>query len=248
MHNIGKVEKDKIWEGGIRIPQFIHWPNGNLPSSFDGMVSTIDIGPSMLDIANILSNPIDPNSLYEMDGKSWKDAVNSPEGEWDDRCLFFESSDDRAIRCGCDKYMLLSSDSPELSRALSNSWTGFSAGQAEALFNLCEAGSYISADPSKSSPESINISTEQPEKVASFQTLMQCHLARTDARNANVVTPDYDECVSAIATPSPTITPKPTLPVASNGGVPLVIDTSPWEDGEFNIIPHVSNVAYTTCI
>lgn len=24
----GKAEKDKIWEGGVRIPQFIHYPNG----------------------------------------------------------------------------------------------------------------------------------------------------------------------------------------------------------------------------
>ncbi len=24
----GQAEKDKIWEGGVRIPQFIHYPNG----------------------------------------------------------------------------------------------------------------------------------------------------------------------------------------------------------------------------
>ena len=39
----GKTKKDKIWEGGIRIPQFVHYPNGlgTNPRTFDGMVSTM---------------------------------------------------------------------------------------------------------------------------------------------------------------------------------------------------------------
>ena len=190
----GTAEKSMLWEGGIRIPQFIHYPNGNLPDTFDGLVSTIDIGPSMLDIAGILNDPIDPDSLYEMDGKSWWDAVDSP-GAWNDRCLFFEIFDDRALRCGCDKYMLLSSDSRELKNAVWYGWSGFEADQTEALFDLCDGtGLYIDANPSRSSPEAVNIAAEQPDKIFTYSALMKCHLNKTGVREATTVAPLYDEC------------------------------------------------------
>mmetsp|Transcript_24567 Transcript_24567/g.52939 ORF Transcript_24567/g.52939 Transcript_24567/m.52939 type:complete len:1002 (+) Transcript_24567:237-3242(+) len=222
----GQAEKDKIWEGGIRIPQFVHWPAGELPSSFDGMVSTIDIGPTMLDIAAA-------TDLYDMDGKSWKEAVHNTAGSGDNwranRCLFFESGQDRAVRCGCDKYMLLSSDSPEAAEAISSGW--WDADTTEALIDLCDSStrSYITADPADESPEAINQLLDEPQKAADLADLLQCHLERTDARTADVTAPLYEECTAEIATPSPTVTPKPTLPVANNGGVPLYIDSSPWE-------------------
>ena len=189
----GTAEKARLWENGIRIPQFIHYPNGNLPDTFDGLVSTIDIGPSMLDIAGILNDPVDPDSLYEMDGKSWWDTIDTP-GAWNDRCLFFEMYDDRALRCGCDKYMLLSTDSRELRDAVWYGWPGFEADQTEALFNLCD-DTYmnIGANPSKSSPEAVNIASEQPDKISTYSALMSCHLKKTDAREATVA-PLYDEC------------------------------------------------------
>lgn len=121
----GRHKKDKIWEGGIKIPQFVHYPTGLgiAPRTFDGMVSTIDIGPTMLDFAGIDSNS---PGWYSMDGKSWKDAIDNLNGSGDDwvsgRCLFFESSEDRAVRCGCDKYMLLSASSPEAAEADANGW------------------------------------------------------------------------------------------------------------------------------
>lgn len=244
--------------GGIRIPQFIHWPNGNLPTSFDGMVSTIDIGPTMLDISGILSAPITPTNLFLMDGKSWINAVHNLNNEadaWQSRCLFFENDQDRAVRCGCDKYMLMSAASPELAEAVvsavgHSAWTGWAAGQTEALFDLCSDGTYISADNATFSPEANNIFLNEPAKVADLADLMQCHLDKTDARNANTVTPDYTECTGAIATPSPTPwnTPQPTLPVANNGGVPLITDTFPRQNGEcfantsevlFNDVVHI---------
>jgi len=242
----GKVEKDKIWEGGVRIPQFFHWPNGNLPATFDGPVSTIDIGPTMLDIAGILDNPA-ASSMYNMDGKSWLNAVNGESDDFNNRCLFFESADDRAVKCGCDKYMKLSVDSRELSEAAGNSWSGWQAGQTEALFNLCdENGEYISAadSPNNVSPESVNLVAQEPEKVSDLGALMDCHLAKTDARNANVDIPQYHECTGSIATSNPTTRPtvspttstaSPTLPVAEIGGKPLVVDYSPWENGKSSL-------------
>lgn len=181
-------------QGGIRIPQFIHYPAGlgTAPRTFNGLVSMIDIGTTMLDIAGI-------TPTYSMDGKSWKDAIDNVGGAGDDwkanRCLFFESSDDRAVRCGCDKYMLLSADSPEASEATSNGWPWSST--TEALFDLCDASnSYINADSSTSTSEENNILDSEPQKVADLRELLQCHLDRTDP---NLPMPDYSECTGVIA-------------------------------------------------
>lgn len=237
----GKVEKDKIWEGGVRIPQFIHYPAelGTAPRTFDGLVSTIDIGPTMLDFAGLDENTA--TGWYSMDGKSWKDAIDSSTDadDWkSNRCLFFESDTDRAVRCGCDKYMLLSATSPEAAEASSNGWWDSST---EALFDLCDKSTreYIVADPNDESPEANNILDQEPQKASDLRDMLQCHLDRTDATAA----PLYQDCAATIATPSPTVTHQPTLPVAAADSVPQLIEFSPWEN---DIL--ASNVATTISV
>ena len=98
----GMETKSALYEGGTRIPQFIHYPKEYGPNTkFNGPVSTIDIAPTMYDFAGI-----DPE--YEVDGVSWKDAIGNSNLETffeDERCLFFELQKDRATRCGCWKYL-----------------------------------------------------------------------------------------------------------------------------------------------
>lgn len=184
----------------------------------------------MLDFAGIDENTAVAGSWYNMDGKSWKDAIDNIGGSGDDwisnRCLFFESSQDRAVRCGCDKFMLLSPSSPEAAEADMAGW--WTAG-SEALFDLCDnSRSYIVADSSTESPEAVNLLNSEPAKAQSLRDLMQCHLDRTDA----TITPQYVDCTGPVATPSPTVTPKPTLPSAPIGGAPQYVDSFPWENGE----------------
>lgn len=232
----GKVGKDTLWEGGTRIPQFVHYPNGKLPSTFDGLVSTIDIGPTILDIAGISNTTAVSGSWYEMDGKSWNTAIQNEKGEeadWrDNRCLFFESGDDRAVRCGCDKYMLLGASSPEASEAGAAGWDGWSTSTTEVLTDLCDSDKeYVTASDTVESGEAENIVLSEPLKAVDMATLMTCHLDRTDARDADVVAPLYSECTGSIATPSPTVTSQPTLPVANDpDGIPVYIDSSPWQN------------------
>jgi len=184
----GKAEKDKIWEGGLRIPQFVHYPNGisGTPRDWSSLVSTIDIAPTLLDFANI-------SPSYSMDGKSWKNAideVNGSEEDWrDNRCLFFESSEDRAVRCGCDKFMLLSDTSPEEVKAVSKSWWS----GKEVLFDLCDGSEYIVANSTTWSPEATDISAVKPQKAQDLKELLQCHLDRTDP----TITPLYQDCAIA---------------------------------------------------
>ena len=158
-----------------------------------------------------------------MDGKSWLTAIHggSAEAAWSDRCLFFENNQDRAVRCGCDKYLLLTPGSVEFDRAMTSGWNGWPnapplSGPVEALADLCDnTGSYVTADPLKLGPEADNVLLDEPAKVASLTTIMQCHLIKTDARTSNVDMPDYlTECTGSVATPSPTVTSQPTFPVA----------------------------------
>lgn len=186
------------------------------------MVSTIDIAPTILDFAGL-------SSSYSMDGKSWKDAVEDDAvgDEWKaSRCLFFESSLERAVRCGCHKYMMLNDLSPEKAEAESNSppwWTG-----TEVLFNLCDAsGNYIVADSSTVSPEATNIIDSNQELAAQLRALLDCHLQKTDA----LVDPVYQECtLSGGPGPAPvtttTVAPGPVAPV----GPPLMISSSPVQN------------------
>jgi arylsulfatase A-like enzyme len=94
--------KSTLTEPGVRIAQFIHYPKEFSPgSTFAGLVSTIDIAPTVLDFAGISSDVV-----YPMDGASWKDAVGAAsEVDWaQERCLAFEIGQERAIRCGCSKF------------------------------------------------------------------------------------------------------------------------------------------------
>lgn len=45
--------KTSTFEGGIRVPMFIHWPNGNLPKGkYRHVVSSLDLYPTLINLAN----------------------------------------------------------------------------------------------------------------------------------------------------------------------------------------------------
>ena len=138
----GMDTKSALYENGIRIPQFIHYPDKIDPlTTFDGPVSTVDIAATMLDYAGITPS-------YELDGQSWKDVIGNDEKEsyWkNERCLFFEVEQDRAVRCGCYKYIdIFDSSSTTYQRGnqkeLANNLDGN-------LFDLCDGtDEYITED------------------------------------------------------------------------------------------------------
>jgi len=215
----GQAEKDKIWEGGVRIPQFIHYPNGlgTAGRSFHGMVSTVDIAPTVLDFAGL-------TETYSMDGKSWKNAINDDNiGDvWKaNRCLVFESSLERAVRCGCHKYVMMNDSSPEKLEAESNGWwTG-----NEALFDLCdESGNYIVADAFTASPEAVNIINDEPELADQLRALLHdCHLFKTNADSD----PLYQECtLDGGPITTTTVAPGPVAP----DGPPRLLSSDPGQN------------------
>jgi arylsulfatase A-like enzyme len=102
----GIEAKQALFENCSRTVQFIHFPKefGTEGKTFDGLVSTIYVAPTMFDFDGI-------DSYYALDGQSWKNAIDDPaeEKSWkEDRCLVFENQFDRAVRCGgCGKLVAM---------------------------------------------------------------------------------------------------------------------------------------------
>ena len=64
----GVPGKGLLFENGVRIAQFVHYPKmfGTNGIKFDGMVSTIDIGPSMLHLAGInISSDVSEKKAFQ---------------------------------------------------------------------------------------------------------------------------------------------------------------------------------------
>eukprot|EP00531_Pseudo-nitzschia_arenysensis_P014176 CAMPEP_0116118014 /NCGR_PEP_ID=MMETSP0329-20121206/1879_1 /TAXON_ID=697910 /ORGANISM="Pseudo-nitzschia arenysensis, Strain B593" /LENGTH=649 /DNA_ID=CAMNT_0003611615 /DNA_START=55 /DNA_END=2003 /DNA_ORIENTATION=- len=198
----GETGKGSLFEGGSRIVQFVHHPNLFASgSTFEGMVSTIDIAPTIADIAGVSED-----DLYKMDGKSWKSEVAAGNAAWsfgNDRCLFVEEGFDRSVRCGCYKYMLVEDtfDGRTVNVARRN---GIFISNNN-FYNLCDddTGMYISAP--RLSPE-IGSADLSNWVRSELEAKVDCHLSRTRPSR----TPDYDGVVSnVVSTNRPTAPPTP---------------------------------------
>jgi len=178
----GMDAKSTLYEGGIRIPQFIHYPNGIPPGQFDAPVSVVDIAATMFDFANI----DDPG--YTLDGLSWKDVVGNPtKEEWwkHERCLFFEVEQDRAVRCGCYKYIDMMDGSDTYNQGgiygLDNTIGGV-------FFDLCDGGTdYITDNENNREEAGENISA--PSGI-DLEAVLACHETNTHPD----ADPVFDKC------------------------------------------------------
>ena len=180
----GMDAKGSLYENGLRIPQFIHYPARIQPGTkLDAPVSTVDIAATMLDYAEI-----DPP--YDMDGVSWKDVVGNYERTqfWkNERCLFFEVFKDRAVRCGCYKFLDINSTEGDTwrrgdERELANDVGGM-------LFDLCDmTDDYVTDNDNNREGENATIEDTfiEGELVAN----LECYLMNTDPG----LDPSYDVC------------------------------------------------------
>ncbi len=77
-----RAGKGHLYEGGVRVPLFVRWPNHLVPKEDDkSIVALMDLMPTLLDMA------ID-SKLANVDGKSFKNVMMANE-VWDTRDLFF---------------------------------------------------------------------------------------------------------------------------------------------------------------
>ncbi|CAB9519655.1 Arylsulfatase G [Seminavis robusta] len=202
----GQEAKSTLYEPGVRIAQFIHYPK-EIPagSTFEGLVSTIDIAPTLADYAGISESS--SNGWYETDGVSWKDRWARP--VVDDRCLLVELDYDRAVVCKCEKYLVIGStaDSTTLSRA-----TRFGlVGSSPASFDLCDGDGAYRTSPDNSPEASVADTID-----SRLEDLMDCHVAMTDPDE----TPAYGTCNALALGP----TPAPTTAEAEGDRGEYIVD------------------------
>jgi len=200
----GQEGKGTLFEQGVHIAQFIHYPEKFPPgSTFDGLVSTIDIGPTVLDIAGITPN-------YKMDGKSWANAAISNNqatlNSWRERCIFYELQQDRVVQCGCDVYMrIIGVNETSWTRSLPLIWTNseptLSSGEDQ-LYNMCANGDFIYSPHTPNPQEDGEVLlSSNPGKVSELSALVDCHLRKTEPEG----TPDYDtQCALEKSPPTST--------------------------------------------
>ena len=228
----GQEGKNSLLEPGTRIAQFIHFPNEfnvTTGAEFDGIVSTVDIGPTMLDYAGI-----DTNDVYKMDGKSWREAVENPDtvgAEWrSDRCLFYEIGKDRAVRCGCHKYMhFFDPENSETKKEaqknnLIPSDSDTPGPAANYLFNICDESGISVASPSDN-PEYYegDLKSHDSLLLNEMQMMIECHLSKTEPDQD----PHYYECDEMFSN-------RPTgTPTGAPSAAPTICENSNelFEDG-----------------
>ncbi len=78
--------KGQVYEGGIRVPFFIRWPNKLKPgNNSDRIAAHIDVAPTILDACGIKK----PDNVA-LDGRSLMPLLTQDSPKWDDRNLFFQ--------------------------------------------------------------------------------------------------------------------------------------------------------------
>ena len=101
-YNLGKTT---IYEGGIKVPLMIHWPEGiQAASNYDELVQNIDFTPTFLDLAGVNLKTIDA-----VDGVSLKNVLAGSDKVVHDY-LFFELGYARGIRTKDWKYITVRYD------------------------------------------------------------------------------------------------------------------------------------------
>ncbi|WP_299555985.1 arylsulfatase [Seonamhaeicola sp.] len=80
--------KGQVYDGGHRVPFFIHWPKGNLKKGNDveELTSHIDVLPTLIDLCDLK-----PENEMNFDGRSFKKQLFNTELKLSERTLFVET-------------------------------------------------------------------------------------------------------------------------------------------------------------
>jgi arylsulfatase A-like enzyme len=78
--------KTQLWEGGIRIPMGMVYGDRFPRATFDGMVSQLDILPTLLEL---IGHPESDTAGRLSDGRSLMPILKNTDAEWEERSLFW---------------------------------------------------------------------------------------------------------------------------------------------------------------
>jgi arylsulfatase B len=87
-------KKGSVYEGGHRVPCFIHWPNGHWgpPGDIDRLTAHVDLLPTLIDLCG-LTTP--KRGHLPFDGRSLAPLLKDPSASWEDRTLFMHMQNTR---------------------------------------------------------------------------------------------------------------------------------------------------------
>ncbi|MEM9717821.1 MAG: sulfatase-like hydrolase/transferase [Bacteroidota bacterium] len=146
-------EKNSLYEGGVRMPFFVHWPakikGGQIDTS--SLIASIDLHPTLCALASVETVSADP-----LDGENIEKAIIGPQSYKRNKPLFYEF--------GRNSHYIFPIDSIHRSPQLAireGKWKLLANpnGSQVALYNL-------ELDPQ----ESRNLSEDEPSRVKSLQT------------------------------------------------------------------------------
>ena len=80
--------KNQVYDGGHRVPFFMHWPNGTLRHGADvsDLTAHIDVLPTLIDLCDL-----SPERAEDFDGRSFKPQLFQPDTALPERTLFVET-------------------------------------------------------------------------------------------------------------------------------------------------------------
>lgn len=150
--------KGSTWEGGVREPAVLYWPERILPGLSMEPVTMMDFFPTLLDLANI-----SPNPNVTLDGKSlvpllFSDHKKKKRQSIHDSIFFWRESVLMAVRQGAWKAHWVTRPGNDLAPPVSH--------DPPLLFN-------VEFDPSEQNP--VNVTT-QPDVLQSITAAYQQHL------------------------------------------------------------------------
>ncbi|WP_297086588.1 arylsulfatase [uncultured Draconibacterium sp.] len=79
--------KAMVYDGGHRVPFFVHWPNGDIKhgSDVNDLTAHFDVLPTLIDLCDL----VDKKNI-DFDGRSFKQQLKEPELKQAERTLFVE--------------------------------------------------------------------------------------------------------------------------------------------------------------
>lgn len=89
VHNSGmRGHKGSCYDGGHRVPCFVHWPAGGMtnPADIERLCSHIDILPTLQDLCGL-----PPLEDYVLDGRSLAPLLRDPKAPWPERTIVTDS-------------------------------------------------------------------------------------------------------------------------------------------------------------
>lgn len=81
--------KGSEYDGGHRVPFFVHWPAAGYdrPRDIDRLTAHVDLLPTLVDLCRL--EPIRED--YTLDGRSFAPLLNDPQADWPDRVVITDS-------------------------------------------------------------------------------------------------------------------------------------------------------------